>query len=254
MTRSVHCLRHSHVEYEAIINIAPTRDSLTSRSTLAASKGNTVNVIDSNTALLSTSALIRNEPVQARSTARLATLLDSAAAVIDEIGYERLTTAMVAERAGASIGTVYRYFPDRIAVLQSLAARNSERLLGSIAHELAAGRHASATDAVLAVAHATAELFRTEPGYRSVRVGDVLDLLPPHTDATANAVVADTVTDALVAGYGVTDSAEVRLAVGTAIEVIDALVARAFARSAQGDTHLLAEADRAVRAVLAGRL
>ena len=60
----------------------------------------------------------RNEPVQARSTARLTALLDAAAAVIDEIGYERLTTAMVAERAGASIGTVYRYFPDRIAVLQ----------------------------------------------------------------------------------------------------------------------------------------
>lgn len=246
--------RHSLAEYEAIINNASTRDSLTSRSTLAASKGNTVNVLESSTALLSTSTLIRNEPVQARSTARLATLLDSAAAVIDEIGYERLTTAMVAERAGASIGTVYRYFPDRIAVLQSLAARNSERLLSSITSELVAGRHASATDAVLAVAHATAELFRTEPGYRSIRVGDVLDLLPPQTESSANAVMADAVTDALVAGYGVTDSADVRLTVGTAIEVIDALVARAFARAAQGDARLMAEVDRAVRAVVAGRL
>src|SRR6188768_2997276 len=75
------------------------------------------------------SVALRNEPVQARSTARLAGLLDAAAAVIDELGYERLTTAMVAERAGASIGTVYRYFPDRIAVLQALAARNLERTL-----------------------------------------------------------------------------------------------------------------------------
>ena len=58
---------------------------------------------------------LRNEPVQARSTARLGALMDAAAAVVDEIGFERLTTAMVAERAQASIGTVYRYFPDRIA-------------------------------------------------------------------------------------------------------------------------------------------
>ena len=71
-------------------------------------------------------AALRNEPVQARSTARLSALLDAAAQIVDEIGYERLTTAMVAERAGASIGTVYRYFPDRIAVLQALAARNLE--------------------------------------------------------------------------------------------------------------------------------
>lgn len=206
------------------------------------------------TPLLSATAPIRNEPVQARSTARLATLLDSAAAVIDEIGYERLTTAMVAERAGASIGTVYRYFPDRIAVLQSLAARNIERLMGHLSHELVAGRHASSTDAVVAVLRVTADLFRTEPGYRSVRVGDVLDLRHPQTEPTANTQVADAVTDALVAGYGVAASADARLTVGTAIELVDALVARAFARHPQGDAVLLAEAERAVRAVLAGRM
>ena len=48
---------------------------------------------------------LRNEPVQARSAARLETLLDAAAAVVDEIGGERLTTANVAEHAGVSIGT-----------------------------------------------------------------------------------------------------------------------------------------------------
>ncbi|MFP5450351.1 MAG: TetR/AcrR family transcriptional regulator, partial [Thermoleophilia bacterium] len=108
-------------------------------------------IIELSTTLLAASAPIRNEPVQARSTARLAALLDSAAAVIDEIGYERLTTAMVADRAGASIGTVYRYFPDRIAVLQALAARNSERLLERLVGELASDAHATATDAVLGV-------------------------------------------------------------------------------------------------------
>lgn len=213
-----------------------------------------MNITETSTPLMSSSALIRNEPVQARSTARLAALLDSAAAVISEIGYERLTTAMVAERAGASIGTVYRYFPDRIAVLQSLAARNSERLMGRVADELTAGRHASATDAVVSVLTATAELFRSEPGYRSVRIGDVLDLLPPQTEATANAMMSDVVTDALVSGYGVTDNAEVRLTVGTAVEITDALVTRAFARNPRGDEALLAEAERGVRAVLANRI
>lgn len=213
-----------------------------------------MNITESSAALLSASAPIRNEPVQARSTARLATLLDSAAAVIDEIGYERLTTAMVAERAGASIGTVYRYFPDRIAVLQSLAARNSERLMGRLGTELVGGRHESAADAVLALMTVTAELFRNEPGYRSLRVGDVLDLLPPLTEATANAAVADVVADAVVSNYGAIDTPEMRLTVGTAVEVIEGLVARAFARNSAGDAALLAEAERAVRAVLVGRL
>ena len=42
-------------------------------------------IIELSTTLLAAPAPIRNEPVQARSTARLAALLDSAAAVIDEI-------------------------------------------------------------------------------------------------------------------------------------------------------------------------
>ena len=202
----------------------------------------------------SASALIRNEPVQARSTARLATLLDSAAAVIDEIGYEKLTTAMVAERAGASIGTVYRYFPDRIAVLQSLASRNLERLMVRVAEELSRAEHASAQDALLAVVDVMVDLFRTEPGFRSLRAGDVLDLLPPTTEEPASVVVTTAVGDALVERFGVADTAEFRLAVGSAVEVADALVARAFARSSSGDEALLAEARRSVAAVVADRL
>ncbi|MER3388898.1 MAG: TetR/AcrR family transcriptional regulator [Microcella sp.] len=199
-------------------------------------------------------ALIRNEPVQARSTARLATLLDSAAAAIDEIGYEKLTTAMVAERAGASIGTVYRYFPDRIAVLQSLASRNLERLMVRISEELARGDHASAQDALLAVVDTLVDLFRSEPGFRSLRVGDVLDLLPPATEEPASTVIAGAVGDAFVERFGAADSAEFRLAVGSAVEVADALVARAFARSSPGEDALLAEARRAVTAVVVDRL
>lgn len=200
------------------------------------------------------STLIRNEPVQARSTARLATLLDSAAAAIEEIGYEKLTTAMVADRAGASIGTVYRYFPDRIAVLQSLASRNLERLLVRVTDELSRAEHASAQDALLGLVDVMVELFRTEPGYRSLRAGDVLDLLPPATDEPASTTITAVVSTALVERFGVADSAEFRLTVGSALEVADALVARAFARSTSGDETLLAEARRSVAAVTAGRL
>lgn len=213
-----------------------------------------MSTIELSTTLLAASAPIRNEPVQARSTARLAALLDAAAAVISEIGYERLTTAMVADRAGASIGTVYRYFPDRIAVLQSLAARNSERLLARLADELALERHSTPTDALLGVLEVTVELFRSEPGYRSLRVGDVLDLLPASTEETANSVVAGAVAEALEQRFGIVADAGTRLVIGTAVETVDALVAKAFARDDRGDAVLLDEARRVVRATVADRI
>lgn len=63
---------------------------------------------------------LRNEPVQKRSTARLAALEAAAEQAIAEEGIDKFTTAYVARIAGCSIGTVYRYFPDRVAILDRL--------------------------------------------------------------------------------------------------------------------------------------
>jgi AcrR family transcriptional regulator len=50
----------------------------------------------------------------------VAELLDAAAAVIAEVGYDAATMTEVAERAGASIGAVYQYFPNKEAVARAL--------------------------------------------------------------------------------------------------------------------------------------
>jgi AcrR family transcriptional regulator len=184
-------------------------------------------------------ATLRNEPVQARSAARLSALLDAAAAIVDEIGYERLTTAMVAERAGASIGTVYRYFPDRIAVLQALAARNLERTLEKTTREILDERHETWGDALDASFTVLIEAFRSEPGFRGLRAGDVLDLRPATHDRTFNSIVSDRLLDALIERFGFTDSPELRFRFETSIEISDALATRAFARDPQGDEAFL---------------
>jgi AcrR family transcriptional regulator len=63
---------------------------------------------------------LRNTPIQNRSQSRLNTIEDAARAALAELGRDRLTTAAIAERANCSIGTVYRYFPDRVAILDHI--------------------------------------------------------------------------------------------------------------------------------------
>ncbi len=195
---------------------------------------------------------LRNAPVQARSTARLTALLDAAAAVVAEIGFERLTTAMVADRAGASIGTVYRYFPDRIALLQALAARNLERVLTRIGDEVVDERHADWAAALSGAFDVLADAFRTEPGFRGLRVGDVIDLRPAPNDRTYNSVVANRVLDGMISRFGLADSADIRLTFEAVFEVADALVARAFARDSHGDAAFLGAARDTSYAMLSG--
>jgi AcrR family transcriptional regulator len=50
----------------------------------------------------------------------VAQLLDAAADVIAQNGYEAATMTEIAERAGASIGAVYQYFPNKQAVVRAL--------------------------------------------------------------------------------------------------------------------------------------
>lgn len=196
------------------------------------------------------SLALRNEPVQARSTARLAGLLDAAAAVVDELGYERLTTAMVAERAGASIGTVYRYFPDRIAVLQALAARNLERTLTKVTGEMSNAKHTNWIEALNGGLDIFVEAFRNEAGFRSLRVGDVIDLRPSPNDRTYNSLVAEAMLGALAARFDIPVSDDSKFAFEVAIEISDALAARAFTFDSKGQTAYLDAGRDAVQTLL----
>jgi AcrR family transcriptional regulator len=203
---------------------------------------------------LGASAPLRNEPVQARSTARLTALLDAAASAIDDLGYERLTTAMVAERAGASIGTVYRYFPDRIAVLQALATRNLEFVGRAIERAIADRRLTNWREAVSAAYDAYVSAFRSQRGFASLRSGDVLDLRPASGGPTGNSHIAQLLMNGIADRFGTDTSDATLFAFENAVEVLDALVARAFARTAKGDAAFLERGRSLMISVLAEKL
>jgi len=196
------------------------------------------------------SVSIRVEPVQARSTARVNALLDAASDTIHDVGYELLTTAMVAERAGASIGTVYRYFPDRVAVLQALAARNRDRVTHALVARLERDKPASVLAEIDTVVDILVDVFRSEKGFRSLRVGDVLDIRPVTSPRSGNSDVAQVISDDLRERLGVRLDSAGRLAVETAVDVIDALLGRAFLYSDKGEGTLIDEARRMARLAL----
>jgi len=211
----------------------------------------TINVIENPGSALS-STPIRVEPVQARSTARLNALLDAASDAMHDLGYEQLTTAMVAERAGASIGTVYRYFPDRIAVLVAVAAKNLDKATRAVKCGLDAQQPSTIEETIDATVDALVGVFRVEKGFRSLRVGDCLDIRPSHSGRQGNAEIARVVRDDLHERLGIRLDSTGRLAIETAIDVTDKLLGRAFLSSERGDSSLIEEARRMAQAAVAG--
>jgi AcrR family transcriptional regulator len=64
--------------------------------------------------------VIRHAPQQARARASVEKIEDATRQLLRDpkIGRDRFTTAQVAELAGLSIGTIYRYFADRTRLLE----------------------------------------------------------------------------------------------------------------------------------------
>jgi AcrR family transcriptional regulator len=65
----------------------------------------------------------RIAPRQARALASVDAILEAAAQLLEAVGEAGFNTNAIAERAGVSIGALYRYFPDKRAILIAMAER-----------------------------------------------------------------------------------------------------------------------------------
>jgi AcrR family transcriptional regulator len=66
---------------------------------------------------------LRREPSQRRSRERVERILAVATELIAAQGSDALRMAEVAAKAGISIGSLYQYFPDKAAIIRTLAER-----------------------------------------------------------------------------------------------------------------------------------
>jgi len=71
---------------------------------------------------------LRRQPKQQRGKERVEKILDAAAAVFDEVGYEAATTHLIAAKAGTAIGSLYQFFPDKAAIFKAMELRHIERV------------------------------------------------------------------------------------------------------------------------------
>ena len=69
----------------------------------------------------------RRPPQQDRARQTRERLLDVAGELLAEVGIERISTNMIAARAGLTPPALYRYFNDKYAVLEALGRRLMER-------------------------------------------------------------------------------------------------------------------------------
>jgi AcrR family transcriptional regulator len=95
---------------------------------VASASGNSLFV----TAIVQTPLKPRKRPVQARSETTVLAIHEASIQVLLAVGYRKLTTTRVAERAGVSVGTLYQYFPNRQALIRAVLERYLAEMAASI--------------------------------------------------------------------------------------------------------------------------
>ncbi|KOG43397.1 TetR/AcrR family transcriptional regulator [Streptomyces resistomycificus] len=192
---------------------------------------------------------LRRAPVQRRSAERLTRILDACADLLDEVGYDALSTRAVALRAGVPIGSVYRFFGNKRAMADALAQRNLERYSERVTERLAETGEGGWRAAMDAVLDEYLAMKRTAPGFSLVDFGNQIPVGSGQSEP--NHRVADRLTDLLSGYLDRTPDEELRRTFLVAVETADTLVHLAFRVSPEGDEEIIEEMRQLLRAYLA---
>ncbi|HEU4559472.1 MAG TPA: TetR/AcrR family transcriptional regulator [Longimicrobium sp.] len=136
-----------------------------------------------------------HEPRQARSRETLTRLLDAAEAVLSEGGLEAATVPAIAQRAGLSVGAVYRRFPDKDGLLRAVHERVVQRYrrMNEERGRPEAYTGASLEEIVGATVKGMLQVYRE----RRRLMQAMLQYTETHTDPEFRARAAETNTEAL---------------------------------------------------------
>ncbi|MFF4623982.1 TetR family transcriptional regulator [Nonomuraea jabiensis] len=207
---------------------------------------------------------LRRRPAQRRSVERVERMLDECALLLDEVGYEAMTTKEVARRAEVPIGTFYQFFHDKQGLVRALARRNLEAFLSRVIDRIPKADLGHWTDLVDLAIDEFVAMKRTTPGFAVLDFGEVL--LGPGGPAVGgsktaldgtqenNMVVAERLRTLTLELLDAPLGPGLDRALLVAVEATDAVLKLAFRVDPSGDAVLIAECKHLVRRYLADHL
>jgi len=197
----------------------------------------------------STPARLRTSPRQARSQARIDAALDAATGLLEREGIDAVTTTRVATEAGMAVGSVYRYFPDREAILDTLWGRYLQdfgRLMDDLGER---AERETWDDPVGVVIDAFVAFYRDKPALRAIWFGSRLSDDVMAADRQQDLTMAEGL-ERLIRAQGLPVTGRLRTQALACVLICDALLKEAFRNDPQGDAALLEETKEILRAYL----
>ncbi|MGM0767366.1 MAG: TetR/AcrR family transcriptional regulator [Pseudomonadota bacterium] len=110
----------------------------------------------------------RRKPVQARSRERVNNILHHAAAIFHEVGVDATSMSAIARQSDMSLASLYRYFPNKAAIVKAIAECQVEKMETALRERLGETSLADAVDVLIDLFY---EFYRNEPAYSAIWSG-----------------------------------------------------------------------------------
>jgi AcrR family transcriptional regulator len=197
----------------------------------------------------------RRRPVQERSQETVARVLAATTTLLARgVAIESLTTAQIATEAQLSVGALYRFFPDKQAIVDAIAVRHMELFQEQLGAALLTDFPETPHTFLAHVLDAFVAYLDANPDFRTVAFGAPGGgryISRPTREDYAGTQVSDMVLEFLSGAFDIAPTPDLAFRLRIATEIGDRLLAFAFE---QPDEPSRARVLGEAKALLAGYL
>ena len=206
---------------------------------------------------MSTQAPPRRSPVQERSQGTVQRVLSAASSLLaGGVSVEALTTAHIATAAGLSVGALYRFFPDKQAIVDAIAVRHMDLFQERLASLVMTALPADAPGFLDTVIDGFVAYLESNPDFRILAFGAPGGgryVSRPTRDAYAGTKVATAIQEFVAEAFDMDASDDFAFRLRIATETGDRLLAFAFEQPDPAERgRIIAETKRLLASYLFG--
>lgn len=178
------------------------------------------------------STTTRRNPVQERSQETVARALAATAALLARgVSVESLTTAQIAQEASMSVGGLYRFFPDKQAIVDAIAVRHMEQFQERMGAAIMADFPETPQAFLAALIDSFVSYLDENPDFRTVAFGAPGGgryISRPTREDYAGHQVLDMVMEFMSGAFDIQPTPELAFRLRLTTEIGDRLLAYAF--------------------------
>jgi AcrR family transcriptional regulator len=178
----------------------------------------------------------RRTPMQPRSQRTLEKVLDAASSLLAQIPLEELTSTRIAIEAGISIGTFYRFFPDKQSIVDAVAIRHVEdfrrllarKVMPTLQREMSNLADFQPARMLNLVVDAYVAYLDEHADFRAISFGQHISAATKEVEASPAVGLPAMLKDFMMEQLGVPNTPELDLALRVVSEAGERLIAFAY--------------------------